>query len=130
MTDNLKSHAPPVRVKFHEGAAEYLSSRNHKAPLSSKHYHLRIDGEPHNGSRPALTTSGVNGRDEIAECQALLLIGFHEGQNHFPRYFDGLRIRSSRSASRPFRTICRRLCLTAIATDWGSNQACLISWMI
>ena len=52
------------------------------------------------------------------------------GQNHFPRYFDGLRIRSSRSASSPFRTVRRRLCLAAIATDWGSNHACLISWMI
>src|SRR5256884_1120661 len=52
------------------------------------------------------------------------------GRNHFPIYFDGLRIRSSRSASNPFRTVRRRLCLAAIATDWGSNQACLISWMI
>ena len=49
---------------------------------------------------------------------------------HFPRYFHGLRMRSSRSASSSFRTVCRRLCLTAIATDWGSNQACLTKRMI
>ena len=56
----------------------YFGSRNHEARFASKYNHVRIDGEPYNGSRPALTTSGVNGRDEIAECQALLLIGFHD----------------------------------------------------
>jgi hypothetical protein len=52
------------------------------------------------------------------------------GECHFPRYFDGLRIRSSRSASSSSRTLCRRFCLAAIAKDWGSNQACLTSWMM
>jgi hypothetical protein len=35
--------------------------------------------------------------------------------NHFPRYFDGLQIRSSRSASRSFRTTCRFRRLPAFA---------------
>ena len=55
-----------------------FGSRNHEAPFASKYNHVCIDGEPYNGSGPALTASGVNGRDEIAECQALLLIGFHD----------------------------------------------------
>src|SRR2546425_8315403 len=49
---------------------------------------------------------------------------------HFPRYFHGLRMRSSRSASSSSRTIRRRLSLPAFAREWGSNQACLIKWMI
>ena len=51
-------------------------------------------------------------------------------QNHFPRYLDGLRIRSSLSASSLSRTVCRRLCWTAFTRDWGSNQACLTRWII
>ena len=51
-------------------------------------------------------------------------------QNHFPRYLDGLRIRSSLSASSLCRTVCRRLCWTAFTRDWGSNQACLTRWII
>jgi len=78
MTANLRSPAPPVRAKFHEGAAEYFSSRNHKAPLSSKHYHLRIDSEPHNGSRPAMAASSVNGLNQITKRQRLLVIDFHD----------------------------------------------------
>src|SRR5439155_18264754 len=50
-------------------------------------------------------------------------------QNHFPRYFDGLRIRSSRSASSSSRMFCRRLSLPAFARVRGSNQACLTRWM-
>ena len=46
---------------------------------------------------------------------------------HFPRYLEGLRIRSSRSASRSFKTICRRRCLTTFAIEVGSNQVCLAS---
>jgi len=61
-----------------QSSKELPRSRNHKAPFSSKHNHVRIDGETHNGSRPALTASGVNGRDEITERQALLPIGFHD----------------------------------------------------
>src|SRR5580765_7399511 len=44
---------------------------------------------------------------------------------HFPRYFDGFRSRSRRSASNSFRMIRARLCLRAIVTDWGNIQACL-----
>ena len=52
------------------------------------------------------------------------------GTNHFPRYFDGLRNRSSRSTSRSFRPTRRRRCLAAFGVDWGRNQACLTSWMM
>jgi hypothetical protein len=50
--------------------------------------------------------------------------------NHFPRYFDGLQIRSSRSASRSFRTVCRCRCLPAFAMIRGSWQACVVIWMM
>jgi hypothetical protein len=49
---------------------------------------------------------------------------------YFPRYFDGLRIRSSRSISSSFRAACRRLCLTAFMKVWGRCQASLTSWLI
>ena len=49
---------------------------------------------------------------------------------HLPRYFDGLRIRSSRSISSSFRTARCRLCRTAFMKDRGRNQACLTSTMI
>jgi len=83
MTDNLRSPAPPVRAKFHEGAAEYFSSRNHKAPLSSKHYNPRIDSEAHNFSRLAMTASAVNGLNQITKRQCLLVIGFHDAHLSF-----------------------------------------------
>ena len=44
---------------------------------------------------------------------------------HLPAYFDGLRIRSSRSASNLFRASCPRLCRRATVTVCGSSQACL-----
>jgi len=42
---------------------------------------------------------------------------------YLQRYLDGLRIRSSRSISHSSRVV-RRLCLTAVAMDWGSSQNC------
>src|SRR5947208_16995413 len=87
MTDNLRSPAPPVRAKFHEGAAEYFSSRNHKAPVSSKHSHLRIDSEPHNGSCPAMTASAVNGLNQFTKRQCVLAILAFCGD----KVFDDLR---------------------------------------
>src|SRR3989442_8308693 len=92
MTDNLKSPAPPVRAKFHEGAAEYFSSRNHKAPLSSKHYHVRIDSEPHNGSCPAMTASAVNGLNQFTKRQCLLAIGFHDAHLSFAYRAGGVAV--------------------------------------
>jgi hypothetical protein len=48
-------------------------------------------------------------------------------QIYFPRYFDGLQIRSSRSASLFLRTLCRCLCFTAFAIVLGREQTRLIS---
>jgi hypothetical protein len=45
--------------------------------------------------------------------------------NHFPRYFEGLRIRSSRSASNLLSADCRRVCWMADAIDLGNMQICL-----
>jgi len=83
MTDDLRSPAAPVRAKSHEGAAEYFSSRNYKAPLCSKNNNARIDGEPHDGSCSAMTASGVNGLNQIAKRQSLLVIGFHDAHPSF-----------------------------------------------
>jgi hypothetical protein len=49
---------------------------------------------------------------------------------YLPRYFDGLRIRSSRSTSSSLRTARCRLCLTAFMKDRGRNQTCLTSSLI
>jgi len=46
--------------------------------VSSKHDQVRIYGEPHHASRPALTAGVVNGRDEVPKRHCLLLaIGLH-----------------------------------------------------
>jgi hypothetical protein len=47
---------------------------------------------------------------------------------HFPRYFDGLRIRSSRSASISLASVRRRRFRKSTATVSGSNRAFLKSW--
>jgi hypothetical protein len=52
--------------------------RNHKVTVSSKHDQVRIDGVPHNFSRPAFAAGVVNGGDEITERhQPFRVIGFH-----------------------------------------------------
>ncbi len=48
------------------------------------------------------------------------------GTDHFPRYLEGLRIRSSRSISCSFRIICWRRRCAARASVRGRNQACLM----
>ena len=53
--------------------------RNNIMPVSAKHHHVGIDGEPKDGTRPALMTGCANGDNEITKRQGLLLvIGFHE----------------------------------------------------
>jgi hypothetical protein len=43
-----------------------------------KHNDVGIDGEPHDSSSPATPADAVNGLDEFAERQCLLLVtGFH-----------------------------------------------------
>ena len=46
--------------------------------LLSEHNDVGINGEPDDSSSPAIPADAVNGLDEIAKCQCLLLvIGLH-----------------------------------------------------
>jgi len=53
------------------------SLRNYKVPVPAKRHHVCIDGKPHDAARSVLPTDFVNCRNEIAERQSLLMLGFH-----------------------------------------------------
>jgi hypothetical protein len=46
-------------------------------PVPAKRHYVRIDGEPHDATRPLFPADFVDRSDEIAERQSLLVLGFH-----------------------------------------------------
>jgi hypothetical protein len=46
--------------------------------MCSKNNNARIDGEPHNGFRFAMTASPVNGLNQMTKRQRLLANDFHD----------------------------------------------------